>query len=89
MFNYVGKENFVICIWVVKGIWKKSGDWFVGVDWNECVINVYEGGWNYIVYGIGIVLEWIVGSVMLLVYEFEEYKFSWVLFMGDMFVILW
>lgn len=55
MFNYVGKENFVICIRVVKGIWKKNGDWFVGVDWDDCIINVYEGGWNYVVSGIGIV----------------------------------
>lgn len=37
-----------------KGIWRKSGDRPVGVDWNERVINVHEGGWNYVVNTIGI-----------------------------------
>lgn len=76
------------CNRVVKGLWRKRGDWLVGVDWNEWVINIYEGGWNYVVNSVGIVLEKIVGSVIFLVYEFEEYKLSWVLFIGDMFIIL-
>lgn len=37
-----------------KGIWKKSGDRPVGVDWNERVINVHEGGWNYVANSVGI-----------------------------------
>ena len=31
-----------------KGIWRKSGDRPVGVDWHERVINVCEGGWTYV-----------------------------------------
>lgn len=52
----MGKECFVICIRVVKGIWWKNGDWFEGVDWNEWVIDVCEGGWIYVVGLIGYVL---------------------------------
>ena len=47
------------CVWpgvdrAAKGSWKKSGDRPVGVDWNERVINIHEGGWNYIATGVGI-----------------------------------
>lgn len=34
----------------------------MGVDWNERVINVHEGGWNYVANSVGVApgtfLEW-------------------------------
>lgn len=72
----------------MKGVWISCGDWLVGVDWNEWVINVYGGGWNYVFNYVGIFFEKIVGSVVFLVYELEEYKFSWVFFIGDMLIVL-
>jgi hypothetical protein len=37
-----------------KGSWRKSGDRPVGVDWNERVINIHQGGWNYVANSVGI-----------------------------------
>ncbi|KAG0591822.1 hypothetical protein KC19_1G204700 [Ceratodon purpureus] len=87
VLNHAGKENFVIRIRAAKGIWKKSGDRPVGVDWNERVINVHEGGWNYIAHGIGIAREKIVGTATPLAHELEEYKLSWALSTGDTLII--
>lgn len=87
VLNHAGKENFVILIRAAKGIWKKNGDRPVGVDWNERVINVHEGGWNYIAHGIGIAPEKIVGSATPLADELEEYKLSWALSTGDTLII--
>lgn len=49
-----------LCVWHVwndraaKGSWRKRGDRPVGVDWNERVINIHEGGWNYVTNNVGI-----------------------------------
>lgn len=48
-----------VCVWLsndraAKGSWRKSGDRPVGVDWNERVINIHEGGWNYVANSVGI-----------------------------------
>ena len=37
-----------MCNRQAKGIWRKSGDRPVGVDWHERVINICEGGWTYV-----------------------------------------
>ena len=87
VLNHAGKENFVVRIRAAKGIWKKSGDRPVGVDWNERVINVHEGGWNYIAHGIGIAPEKVVGTATPLAHELEEYKLSWALSTGDTLII--
>lgn len=50
-------QKFLTLEWhdrAAKGSWRKSGDRPVGVDWNERVINIHEGGWNYVVNGVGI-----------------------------------
>lgn len=87
VLNHQGKESFVIRIRAAKGIWQKSGDRPVGVDWNERVINVHEGGWNYIAHRVGIAPEKIVGSATPLAHELEEYKLSWALSTGDTLII--
>lgn len=53
VLNHMGKECFVIRIRVAKGIWRKNGDRPEGVDWNERVIDVCEGGWTYVAGSIG------------------------------------
>uniref|UniRef100_A0A7I4FBT1 GRPD C-terminal domain-containing protein n=1 Tax=Physcomitrium patens TaxID=3218 RepID=A0A7I4FBT1_PHYPA len=85
--NHAGKENFVIRIRAAKGSWRKRGDRPVGVDWNERVINIHEGGWNYVVNSVGIAPEKIVGSATPLAHELEEYKLSWALSTGDTLII--
>jgi hypothetical protein len=70
-----------------KGSWRKSGDRPVGVDWNERVINIHEGGWNYVVNTVGVAPEKIVGSATPLAHELEQYKLSWALSTGDTLVI--
>lgn len=87
VLNHAGKESFVIRIRAAKGIWKKNGERPVGVDWNERVINVHEGGWNYIAHGTGIAPERIVGTATPLAHELEEYKLSWAFSTGDTLII--
>jgi hypothetical protein len=87
VLNHAGKESFVIRIRAAKGIWKKNGERPVGVDWNERVINVHEGGWNYIAHGTGIAPEKIVGTATPLAHELEEYKLSWAFSTGDTLII--
>lgn len=87
VLNHAGKESFVIRIRAAKGVWKKSGDRPVGVDWNERVITVHEGGWNYIAHGVGIAPEKVVGSATPLAHELEEYKLNWALSTGDTLII--
>ncbi|KAG0586351.1 hypothetical protein KC19_2G084200 [Ceratodon purpureus] len=87
VLSHAGKEIFVIRIRAAKGSWRKSGDRPVGVDWNERVINIHEGGWNYVVNNIGIAPEKVVGSAAPLAHELEQYKLSWALSTGDTLVI--
>lgn len=83
----MGKESFVIRIRAAKGSWRKSGDRPVGVDWNERVINIHEGGWNYVASNVGIAPEKIVANASPLAHELEEYKLSWALSTGDTLII--
>lgn len=87
VLNHMGKESFVIRIRAAKGSWRKSGDRPVGVDWNERVINIHEGGWNYVASNVGIAPEKIVANASPLAHELEEYKLSWALSTGDTLII--
>ncbi|KAG0613348.1 hypothetical protein M758_6G096300 [Ceratodon purpureus] len=87
VLSHAGKESFVIRIRAAKGSWRKSGDRPVGVDWNERIINIHEGGWNYVANNVGIAPEKIVGSATPLAHELEEYKLSWALSTGDTLII--
>lgn len=79
----------MIRIRAAKGAWRKSGERPVGVDWNERVINIHQGGWSYVTgsSNIGIAPEKIVASASPLAHELEEYKLSWALSTGDTLVI--
>ncbi|XP_024394182.1 glycine-rich domain-containing protein 2 isoform X1 [Physcomitrium patens] len=87
VLNHAGKETFVIRIRAAKGAWTSRGDRPVGVDWNERVINVHGGGWNYVSNHVGTSPEKIVGSAVPLAHELEEYKLSWALSTGDTLIV--
>ncbi|XP_024365160.1 glycine-rich domain-containing protein 1 isoform X3 [Physcomitrium patens] len=87
VLNHMGKECFVIRIRVAKGIWRKNGDRPEGVDWNERVIDVCEGGWTYVAGSIGYAPHKIVGTATPCADDLEHYRLSWHLSTGDSLVI--
>ncbi|CAM6070832.1 unnamed protein product [Sphagnum tenellum] len=87
VLNHSGRECFVIRIRAAKGIWTKGGERPVGVDWNERIINVHEGGWTYIAKSIGTAPDKIAGSATPFAGELGQYKLSWALSTGETLII--
>ncbi|CAK9857891.1 unnamed protein product [Sphagnum jensenii] len=87
VLNHSGRECFVIRIRAAKGIWTKGGERPVGVDWNERIINVHEGGWTYVAKSIGTAPDKIAGSATPFAGELGQYKLSWALSTGEMLII--
>ncbi|KAG0504602.1 hypothetical protein KC19_N016200 [Ceratodon purpureus] len=87
VLNHMGRECFVIRIRQAKGIWRKSGDRPVGVDWHERVINICEGGWTYVAGATGYSSVKIVGSAVPNADELDQDRLSWHLNTGLTFVI--
>ncbi|CAK9255445.1 unnamed protein product [Sphagnum jensenii] len=87
VLNHSGRECFVIRIRAAKGIWTKGGERPVGVDWNERIINVHEGGWTYVAKSIGTAPDKIAGSATPFAGELGQYKLSWALSTGETLII--
>ncbi|XP_024383677.1 glycine-rich domain-containing protein 1 [Physcomitrium patens] len=77
VLNHFGRECFVIRIRQAKGIWRKSGDRPIGVDWHERVINISEGGWTYVAGATGFTSGKVVGSAVPCADELEHDQMSW------------
>ncbi|OAE30292.1 hypothetical protein AXG93_3964s1050 [Marchantia polymorpha subsp. ruderalis] len=87
VLDHRGKECFVIRIRAAKGIWRKGKDRPVGVDWNERVIHICEGGWNYISGFIGKAPVKVVGTAIPFADDLGQYKLRWSLSSGEMLTI--
>ncbi|KAL2654252.1 hypothetical protein R1flu_022380 [Riccia fluitans] len=84
VLDHTGKECFVIRIRAAKGIWRKGKDRPVGVDWNERVIHICEGGWNYISGYIGKAPVKVIATANPLTEDLGHYKLRWSLSSGEM-----
>lgn len=87
VFNHAGKECFVVRIRVARGTWKRRDDGPVGVDWNERVIQICEGAWNYVSGSVGIAPAKVVGTATPIADELEQHKMTWSLSSGEIFTI--
>lgn len=87
VLNHAGKECFVVRIRVARGMWRRSGDRPVGVDWNERVIQICEGTWNYVSGSIGIAPAKVVGTATPIADDLEHHKMTWSLSIGEIFTI--
>lgn len=87
VLNHAGKECFVVRIRVARGMWRRSGDRPVGVDWNERVIQICEGTWTYVSGSIGIAPANVVGTATPIADELEHHKMTWSLSSGEIFTI--
>eukprot|EP01018_Ginkgo_biloba_P027905 Gb_32386 [translate_table: standard] len=85
--NHAGRECFVIRMRVARGIWRRSGDRPVGVDWNERVIQICEGSWTYIAGPIGIAPGKVVGTATPIADDLEHHRMTWSLSSGEVFTI--
>eukprot|EP01018_Ginkgo_biloba_P004606 Gb_23373 [translate_table: standard] len=87
VLNHSGKECFVIRIRVATGIWRRCGDRPVGVDWNERIIQICEGGWSYVAGTTGIAPSKIVGTATPVGDDLEHHRMSFSLSTGETFTI--
>lgn len=83
VLNHAGKECFVIRIRVAAGVWRSKTERPVGVDWNERVIRIHGGGWNYISGSTGRAPEEILAIATPLNDELEQYKMKWSFSTGE------
>ncbi|CAM6126838.1 unnamed protein product [Calypogeia fissa] len=87
VLDHSGNECFVIRVRAARGIWRKGGDRPVGVDWNERVVHICEGGWTYISDFIGIAPEKIVASATPIADDIGQYKLKWSFSSGEILTI--
>eukprot|EP00252_Welwitschia_mirabilis_P021336 TRINITY_DN5457_c0_g1_i1.p1 TRINITY_DN5457_c0_g1~~TRINITY_DN5457_c0_g1_i1.p1 ORF type:complete len:853 (+),score=109.80 TRINITY_DN5457_c0_g1_i1:585-3143(+) len=84
VLNHSGKECFVVRMRVARGIWRRtSGDRPIGVDWNERVIQVCEGSWNYLAGAVGIAPEKVVGTANPIADDLQHHRMTWALSTGE------
>lgn len=83
VLNHAGKECFIIRMRVATGAWRTKTERPVGVDWNERVINIHGGGWNYISGSIGIAPDKIIATATPVADELEQYKMKWLFSSGE------
>lgn len=83
VLNHAGKECFIIRIRVAAGVWRSKNERPVGVDWNERIIHVHGGGWNYITGSIGIAPDEILATATPVADELEQYKMKWSFSTGE------
>eukprot|EP00250_Pteridium_aquilinum_P019164 c24325_g1_i3 orf=748-2649(+) len=83
VLNHAGKECFVIRTRVAAGVWRSTTERPVGVDWNERIICIHGGGWNYVSGSIGIAPEEILATATPLNDEVEQYKMKWSFSTGE------
>lgn len=81
--DHAGRECFIIRMRVATGVWRSKIERPVGVDWNERIVSIHGGGWNYISGSTGIAPEEALATATPLNDELEQYKMKWSFSTGE------
>ncbi|KAI5063844.1 hypothetical protein GOP47_0020514 [Adiantum capillus-veneris] len=83
VLDHAGRECFIIRMRFATGVWRRKIEGPVGVDWNERIIHIHGGGWNYISGSTGIAPEQVLATATPLDDEREQYKMKWSFSTGE------